>query len=122
MGESMPYLMKILAFFVTIILVYAYAGCQMFGTINKGDIMDDYLNFNSLPFAMLTLFKCTTMDGWRAILLDCSNLNPYCKDDPNQCGPDLLISQAYHYSYVLISSLIVFQLFILALVEQFEGI
>jgi hypothetical protein len=76
---SMPYLMKILSLFIAILLCYAYAGCQLFGKIVKGEIMDEYLNFHNLFLAMLTLFKCSTRNNWRHILVDCTSHNPYCK-------------------------------------------
>jgi len=40
--------------------------------------MSDYLNFTNYGKAILTLFKCATMDGWIVIMVDCSSNNPYC--------------------------------------------
>lgn len=54
----------------------------MFGEVNKGVIIDDYLNFTTFPKAMITLFKCSTRNGWRFIMADCSDRNPYCETDP----------------------------------------
>ena len=76
---SMPYLLKILSLFISILLIYAYAGCQLFGKIHKGEIMDDHLNFSNLFLAILTLFKCSTRNNWRHIMIDCSPLNEYCQ-------------------------------------------
>lgn len=80
---SLPYLMKILSLFVAILLCYAYAGCYLFGNIERGEIMDEWLNFKNVFLAMLTLFKCATRNNWRIIFLDCTDHNPYCKDDPS---------------------------------------
>lgn len=75
---SGPFLIKILILFITVLSVYAYAGNELFGKIDKGVMIDDYLNFTDFPKAMLTLFKCSTKNAWRFIMIDCTPLNPYC--------------------------------------------
>jgi hypothetical protein len=76
---STSYLAKILFLFVSVLMVYSYAGCHFFGSITKGSKMDDYVNFTTFPKALLTLFKCATRSQWRFLMIDCSVLNQYCK-------------------------------------------
>lgn len=114
---SLPSLFQILIFYFAILFVYAYAGCELFGDIDKGIIIDDYLNFTTFPKAMLALFKCSTKNGWRFIMADCTYLNPYCDTDTKYCGRSWSVVIIYFYSYVLISAYIVLLLFVTGLVE-----
>lgn len=79
MQFSFPFLFKILTFFFFVLLVYAYFGCKLFGEIDKGEIIDEYVNFLTCHNALLTLFKCATGDHWRDIMTDCMELNPHCE-------------------------------------------
>lgn len=125
---SLPFLAKILLLYLTILMAYGLLGCNLFGSITHGNIIDDYLNFTTFPKAMLTLFKCSTKNGWRIIMADSTAMNPYCKyqwpkcrDDPTQCGHSWTVVILYYYTFTFIQGFIVLNLFVLALVEQFES-
>ena len=71
---------------------------------------------------MLTLFKCVCIYGWRDVMTDTTYLNPYCSEEEhehNYCGSKL--NYIYFISFMIICRLILLNLFVLALVEQFEG-
>ncbi|CAK80287.1 unnamed protein product (macronuclear) [Paramecium tetraurelia] len=115
-------LVKILYIQLTIQATYALVGTRLFDTYIhvQGRAIDEYyLNFRNFINAALVLFKCTTGDDWRALIIDCSRSNMYCRDDVQQCGSGWAYS--YFLSYYLLSNIVVMNLFVLALVDQFES-
>lgn len=52
-------------------IVFAFFGVMLFGEIDKGAILDEYINFSNLWLAMLTLFKCASGDDFRTVMNDC---------------------------------------------------
>ncbi|CAD8172436.1 unnamed protein product [Paramecium pentaurelia] len=117
---SMPLLLKILYIQVIAQTTYALIGKELFSHITNGSVIDDkYANFKNFINSALLMFKCTTGDDWRALLIDCSTQNYFCKSDPNQCGSSW--SLPFFLSYYLFSNIIIMNLFVLALVDQFEN-
>lgn len=117
---SFESLMKTFVLFFVAISVYAYLGCYLFGKITRGAIIDDSLNFTTFFSAYLTLFKCSTKNGWRMILADCSSYNPYCSEDPSQCGQPWIVSVIYFFTFIVVSNYTLLNLFVFALVDEFE--
>ena len=62
--------MRIIFIFIIVVIVYAFIGCELYGEVDKGEVVDDLINFNLFPTAMLTLFKCVSGDNWRTIMTD----------------------------------------------------
>ncbi|CAD8094810.1 unnamed protein product [Paramecium sonneborni] len=117
---SMPLLFKILYIQVIAQTTYALIGKELFSHITNGSVIDDkYANFKNFINSALLMFKCTTGDDWRALLIDCSTQNYYCKNDSNQCGSSWALP--FFLSYYLFSNIIIMNLFVLALVDQFEN-
>jgi hypothetical protein len=86
MSYSFPFLIKILFILLIVMVVYAFFGINLFGHIDKGEVINDLINFHSFGLALLTLFKCASGDDFRSIMNDCMQHNPYCKVDPKYCG------------------------------------
>lgn len=64
-------------------MVYAFFGCNLFGTITKGEVLTDQQNFGNFFNAMLTLFRISGRNGWRGVLADSSShANEYCHEEP----------------------------------------
>ncbi|CAD8123254.1 unnamed protein product [Paramecium sonneborni] len=115
---SFPFLGKILFILVVTTLSYALLGCQLFGHIDKGIIIDSQINFSTFTSSLLTLLKCITHDNFRSIMSDTMIHNIYCYDDPKYCGSQF--AQIYFISFVFISNYVLLNLFVLGLIEQFE--
>jgi len=79
-------------------------------------VLNDLINFQTFPKAMLTLFKCACGDNWRTIMTDCMHHNPNCTTDPSYCGNDT-VALIYFISFMLISYFGVLNLFILGLID-----
>ncbi|CAD8106693.1 unnamed protein product [Paramecium sonneborni] len=118
MSFALPFLLKILFILLIIMVVYAFYGVMLYGTIDKGEVINDLINFSNFWLAMLTLFKCVSGDDFRSIMNDCMHHNPYCSEDPKYCGSPY--AQIYFISFMLISNYALLNLFVLAMIEQFE--
>ncbi|CAK56623.1 unnamed protein product (macronuclear) [Paramecium tetraurelia] len=118
MSFAFPFLLKILFILLIIMVVFAFYGVMLYGTIDKGEVINDLINFSNFWLAMLTLFKCVSGDDFRSIMNDCMHHNPYCSEDPKYCGSPY--AQIYFISFMLISNYILLNLFVLAMIEQFE--
>ncbi|CAD8187083.1 unnamed protein product [Paramecium octaurelia] len=116
---ALPYLGKIFSILIITMLVFALFGCQLFGTIDKGQVLDDQLNFMTAASAMMTLFKCASGDDWRTVMTDTMHYNPLCWEDPKYCGS--FASQIYFFLFMFFSTYVLLTLFLLSLVEQFES-
>ncbi|CAD8198931.1 unnamed protein product [Paramecium pentaurelia] len=116
---ALPYLGKIFSILLITMLVFALFGCQLFGTIDAGQVLDDQLNFMTAASAMMTLFKCASGDDWRTIMTDTMHYNPLCWEDPKYCGS--FASQIYFFLFMFFSTYVLLTLFLLSLVEQFES-
>lgn len=54
-------------------LIYSAIGNNLFSSVATGTIINDRLNFASVPSGMLILFKCITCDNWIDIMYDIAN-------------------------------------------------
>ncbi|CAD8196993.1 unnamed protein product [Paramecium pentaurelia] len=116
---ALPYLGKIFSILIITMLVFTLFGCQLYGTIDSGQVLDDQLNFMNAANGMMTLFKCASGDDWRTIMTDTMHHNPLCWEDPKYCGT--FYSQIYFFLFMFFSTYVLLTLFLLSLVEQFES-
>lgn len=78
MSFAFPFLLKILFILLIIMVVFAFYGVMLYGQIDKGEVINDLINFKNFWLALLTLFKCVSGDDFRSIMNDCMHHNPYC--------------------------------------------
>ena len=67
---SLNMILNILSLTVFVIFMYSLVGCTLLGTITKGEVIDDYINFKNLFNGMLTLFKVALSDQAASIISD----------------------------------------------------
>ncbi|CAD8084110.1 unnamed protein product [Paramecium sonneborni] len=121
LNYSAFFLFQILCFLISILLFYGYIGCEFFGKIEKGEYLNEYMNFSNIGKALIVLFKACTKNNWVKVMIDVSERNKYCnKKDEEECGVSWIFASTYFYTFLLISSFVAFNLFITALVDQFE--
>ncbi|CAK68274.1 unnamed protein product (macronuclear) [Paramecium tetraurelia] len=118
MAFAVPYLVKIFTILIITMFIFALFGCQLYGKIDSGQVMDDLINFTNFGNAMLALFKCASGDDWRTIMTDTMQHNPLCQEDPKYCGSPT--NQLYFILFMLLSNYVLLNLFVLGLIEQFE--
>ncbi|CAD8091567.1 unnamed protein product [Paramecium primaurelia] len=115
---ALPFLGKIFTILMIAMLIFALIGCQLYGQIDSGAVMDDQINFQNVAQALLALFKCASGDDWRTIMTDTMQHNPLCLEDPKYCGS--VNSQYFFFLFMLLSNYVLLNLFVLGLIEQFE--
>ena len=105
---SFPMVMNIIYLLLIIYFIFALLGCHFFGMLEKGEILDDYINFKNFSYSLMTIFKVATADDWNSIMVDVVN----AKND--WWG-------FYFIIFYVLSSYILTNLFILVLLQQFEN-
>ncbi|NWI22884.1 SCN5A protein, partial [Sula dactylatra] len=122
---SLPALFNIGLLLFLVMFIYAIFGMANFAYVKKEHGIDDMFNFQTFANSMLCLFQITTSAGWDGLLSPILNTGPpYC--DPNiqgtigECGKPA-IGIIYFVSYIIISFLIVVNMYIAVILENFNA-
>ncbi|NWZ83319.1 SCN5A protein, partial [Poecile atricapillus] len=122
---SLPALFNIGLLLFLVMFIYAIFGMANFAYVKMEDGIDDMFNFQTFANSMLCLFQITTSAGWDGLLSPILNTGPpFC--DPNingtigECGKPA-IGIIYFVSYIIISFLIVVNMYIAVILENFNA-
>ncbi|KFO83994.1 Sodium channel protein type 5 subunit alpha, partial [Buceros rhinoceros silvestris] len=122
---SLPALFNIGLLLFLVMFIYAIFGMANFAYVKEDDGIDDMFNFQTFGNSMLCLFQITTSAGWDGLLSPILNTGPpYC--DPNingtigECGKPAT-GIIYFVSYIIISFLIVVNMYIAVIMENFNA-
>ncbi|KAM8810390.1 sodium channel protein type 5 subunit alpha-like [Eudromia elegans] len=122
---SLPALFNIGLLLFLVMFIYAIFGMANFAYVKMEDGIDDMFNFQTFGNSMLCLFQITTSAGWDGLLSPILNTGPpYC--DPSisgvvgECGKPA-IGIIYFVSYIIISFLIVVNMYIAVILENFNA-
>jgi len=118
-------MLLVLAFFI-----YACAAVQVFGKMSCNDEspcdgLGEHANFESWPYAMLTLFRVCTGDAGAAILADCLREAPVC-DDSSTCEINCCaqaprpIVPMFFMSFTVLAQFIMLNVVVAVLMGQLE--
>ncbi|EHB16850.1 Sodium channel protein type 11 subunit alpha [Heterocephalus glaber] len=111
---SLPSLFNIGLLLFLVMFIYAIFGMNCFSKIERKGGIDDIFNFDTFTGSMLCLFQITTSAGWDALLNPM--LGPNSPDKPYLHG----VAIAYFVSYIIISFLIVVNMYIAVILENFN--
>ncbi|NWW15039.1 SCN5A protein, partial [Falcunculus frontatus] len=121
---SLPALFNIGLLLFLVMFIYAIFGMANFAYVKMEGGIDDMFNFQTFANSMLCLFQITTSAGWDGLLNPILNTGPpFC--DPNikgtvgECGKPA-IGIIYFVSYIIISFLIVVNMYIAVILENFN--
>ncbi|KAM3678963.1 sodium channel protein type 5 subunit alpha-like [Ammospiza maritima maritima] len=122
---SLPALFNIGLLLFLVMFIYAIFGMANFGYVKMEGGIDDMFNFQTFANSMLCLFQITTSAGWDGLLDPILNTGPpYCdptiKDEVGECGKPA-IGIIYFVSYIIISFLIVVNMYIAVIMENFNA-
>ncbi|NWV74624.1 SCN5A protein, partial [Dasyornis broadbenti] len=122
---SLPALFNIGLLLFLVMFIYAIFGMANFAYVKMDGGIDDMFNFQTFANSMLCLFQITTSAGWDGLLSPILNTGPpFC--DPNvkgtigECGKPA-IGIIYFVSYIIISFLIVVNMYIAVILENFNA-
>ncbi|NXK18463.1 SCN5A protein, partial [Arenaria interpres] len=122
---SLPALFNIGLLLFLVMFIYAIFGMANFAYVKMEDGIDDMFNFQTFPNSMLCLFQITTSAGWDGLLSPILNTGPpYCNpnitDTIGECGKPA-IGIIYFVSYIIVSFLIVVNMYIAVILENFNA-
>lgn len=125
--KSLPGLVNIATLLFLIIFIYAIIGMSSFAYVKKTNGITDVVNFETFGNSMLLLFRIGTAAGWNTILdpmmvtvPDCDpNLTPPGKAMNGNCGNPVL-AVIYFVSYILLIFLIIVNMYIAVILENFN--
>lgn len=124
---SLPALFNIGLLLFLVMFIYAIFGMSNFAYVKKESGIDDLFNFETFGNSMICLFQITTSAGWDGLLAPILNKN---KDDCNpstenpgssvkgDCG-NPPVGIAFFVSYIIICFLIVVNMYIAVILENF---
>uniref|UniRef100_A0A6I8P5D5 Sodium channel protein n=1 Tax=Ornithorhynchus anatinus TaxID=9258 RepID=A0A6I8P5D5_ORNAN len=124
---SLPALFNIGLLLFLVMFIYSIFGMANFANVKWDKGIDDMFNFQTFANSMLCLFQITTSAGWDGLL------NPILSTGPPFCNPNIrtlnrssnncgspAIGIGYFVSYIIISFLIVVNMYIAVILENFS--
>ncbi|XP_063157964.1 sodium channel protein type 5 subunit alpha-like [Candoia aspera] len=125
---SLPALFNIGLLLFLVMFIYAIFGMANFAYVVREAGVDDMFNFETFGNSMLCLFQITTSAGWDGLLSPMLNTGPpFCNPDLNvaatssrgDCG-NPLVGIIFFVTYIIISFLIVVNMYIAIILENFN--
>uniref|UniRef100_A0A2K5DRV2 Sodium channel protein n=1 Tax=Aotus nancymaae TaxID=37293 RepID=A0A2K5DRV2_AOTNA len=125
---SLPALFNIGLLLFLVMFIYSIFGMSNFAYVKKESGIDDMFNFETFGNSIICLFEITTSAGWDGLL------NPILNSGPPDCDPSLenpgtsvkgdcgnpSIGICFFCSYIIISFLIVVNMYIAIILENFN--
>ncbi|XP_032891306.1 sodium channel protein type 4 subunit alpha-like [Amblyraja radiata] len=125
---SLPALFNIGLLLFLVMFIYSIFGMSNFAYVKKEGGIDDMFNFETFGNSMICLFMITTSAGWDGLLL------PIMNSSPPDCDPDAynpgttvtgncgnpLMGVIFFVSYIIVSFLIVVNMYIAIILENFN--
>ncbi|XP_044141388.1 sodium channel protein type 8 subunit alpha [Bufo gargarizans] len=124
---SLPALFNIGLLLFLVMFIFSIFGMSNFAYVKKEGGIDDMFNFETFGNSMICLFMITTSAGWDGLLLPILNRPPDCdpkKENPGSpmqgdCG-NPSVGIFFFVSYIIISFLIVVNMYIAIILENFS--
>ncbi|XP_062426842.1 sodium channel protein type 5 subunit alpha-like [Rhea pennata] len=123
---SLPALFNIGLLLFLVMFIYAIVGMTNFACVGWKGGIDNLFNFQTFDSSMLCLFQITTSAGWDGLLSPLLN-------NPDSCAPNLNLTNRkniscvnqtvgiiFFVSYIIISFLIVVNMYIAVILENFS--
>ncbi|CAI5656150.1 unnamed protein product [Oreochromis niloticus] len=124
---SLPALFNIGLLLFLVMFIYAIIGMSNFAYVKKEKGIDDLFNFETFANSMICLFQITTSAGWDA------QLHPILNKNGDDCDPEMenpgstfkgncgnpTLGITFFVSYIIISFLIVVNMYIAVILENF---
>ena len=123
---SLPALFNIFCLLVLIISIYAIVGMTSFGYVKKTGALNDVVNFETFVRSFVLLFRLMTSAGWNEVLDSLMIQSPDCDpgylgESNGNCGSPLF-AQFYFVSFVIITHIILVNMYIAIILENFNRV
>uniref|UniRef100_A0A8C5KIK3 Sodium channel protein n=1 Tax=Jaculus jaculus TaxID=51337 RepID=A0A8C5KIK3_JACJA len=117
---SLPSLFNIGLLLFLVMFIYAIFGMNCFSRVEPAQGIDDIFNFETFSGSMLCLFQISTSAGWDALLSPMLRSRARPAPSPDTCRPAVAV--AYFVSYIIVSFLIVVNMYIAVILENFNTV
>ncbi|PKU35227.1 sodium channel protein type 5 subunit alpha-like [Limosa lapponica baueri] len=121
---SLPALFNIGLLLFLVMFIYAIVGMTNFACLGWEGGIDNLFNFQTFDGSMLCLFQITTSAGWDGLLVPLLRGSRSCAPNLNLTGEQNCANTGvgilYFVSYVIISFLIVVNMYIAVILENFS--
>ncbi len=127
---SLPALFNIGMLLLLIMFIYAIFGMTTFGNIRHTSFLDDLTNYETFFRSMILLFRLTTAGGWNDVLdpmmndEDCNSTHIIRNGNAKEMnGGDCAnpgLSIFFMTTYILITNLIIINMYIAVILENFN--
>ncbi|UJR15131.1 hypothetical protein I4U23_002096 [Adineta vaga] len=126
LAVSMPALFNIGLLLFLVMFIYSIFGMSFFAYVRKSAGVTEIFNFETFPNSLIILFQMCTTAGWSGVLQALTN------DKPPDCDPTLklpshrgdcgstAIAIPFLVTYLIISSLVVVNMYIAVILENFS--
>lgn len=143
MISVLPGMLNIGSLLLLLFFVYAVCGVQLYGTIAFQGELNEQNNFRSVGQAMLLLLRFSTGENWNGFMWDLTEERDGCDSDPtynesspwclnesdynpncskiNGCGASGYTAFAYFYSFTMIVSFVILNMFVAIVLQAFEA-
>lgn len=125
---SLPALFNIGLLLFLVMFIYAIFGMANFAYVKKQGGIDDMFNFETFGNSIISLFQITTSAGWDNLL------DPILNNSPEECNSNYVntgtntkgncgnppVGITFFVSYIIISFLIVVNMYIAIILENFS--
>ncbi|XP_041352774.1 sodium channel protein para-like isoform X1 [Gigantopelta aegis] len=115
LAVSLPALFNIGLLLALVMFIYAIMGMNFFRNAELKEGLDDAFNFRTFYQSFVLLFQMCTSAGWDGVL---SGLIYRCPPE-GQCG-EYMVAVMYLVSYLVISFLVVVNMYIAVILENFS--
>ncbi|XP_076332242.1 sodium channel protein para-like isoform X5 [Tachypleus tridentatus] len=122
LAMSLPALFNICLLLFLVMFIYAIFGMSFFMNVKHRYGIDDNFNFETFGQSMIILFQMSTSAGWDGVLsalMDESDCDPRTSTSEGNCG-SRSIAVAYLISYLIISFLIIINMYIAVILENYS--
>eukprot|EP00756_Hemistasia_phaeocysticola_P003728 Hpha_TRINITY_DN12419_c0_g1::TRINITY_DN12419_c0_g1_i1::g.43016::m.43016/K04850/CACNA1C; voltage-dependent calcium channel L type alpha-1C len=119
---SLPALVDVICLLIATFFVFAVAGTQLFRGIQHTSWgLNSSSNFHSVGASIKTLYEVATLVRWRNIRSGTMITpgNSDCSYELGNCGQEEWIVNTYFNVFLLVGSLVLFNLFIAIIMDQF---
>uniref|UniRef100_A0A8C0P896 Sodium channel protein n=1 Tax=Canis lupus familiaris TaxID=9615 RepID=A0A8C0P896_CANLF len=124
---SLPALFNIGLLLFLVMFIFSIFGMSNFAYVKHEAGIDDMFNFETFGNSMICLFQITTSAGWDGLLLPILNRPPDCSLDKEHPGSGFKgdcgnpsVGIFFFVSYIIISFLIVVNMYIAIILENFS--
>jgi voltage-gated sodium channel type II alpha len=124
LAMSLPALFNICLLLFLVMFIFAIFGMSFFMHVQSKGGLDDVYNFKTFGQSMILLFQMSTSAGWDGVLDGIMNEDECLKPNnelgyPGNCG-SATIGIAFLLSYLVISFLIVINMYIAVILENYS--